>query len=155
MTELYNKVKHIVTPCPKSLLAKRWTFNFGIRLIKLLNEHNWSSQWGLIRKCFSRQQDLRSEGAPSHQASTAGGGLTSVAPSVCLISGEGNLKPPPTSLHAWTSALTVPWTTEYAISLFGLAARTETVRVLRSSLPDCEGKDRHHGGTIWTIPCSV
>lgn len=129
-----------------------WISNLGIKLIKLLNEHN---QRKSPPQCFSRQQDFRSEGAPTHQPGPAGGGLTSTAPPVCLISGEENLIPPSLpSLHAWTTALTVPWAAEYVITLFGLAALIETVRVLKSSRqPDCEGKDRHHRGTIWKIPC--
>jgi len=85
--------------------------------------------------CPSRQQDLRSEGSPSQRPSPAGGGLPSAAPSVRQISREENPIPPSLpALHAWTSALTVPWAAEYAITLFGLADRTQR------SLSDCEGK---------------
>lgn len=84
--------------CPNFVLAKRWICNFGIRLILLLNEYIQASQWRVIWK--SPPTLFQSSAGPEEwrvsiaQARTAGGGLTSVAPPVCLISGEENLIPP-------------------------------------------------------------
>lgn len=78
-----------------------WVCNFGIRLIELVNEYIQSSQCRLIwkRPCSSAPV-LQSAVGPVErtssitQARAAGGGLTSPAPPVCLISGEENLIPP-------------------------------------------------------------
>lgn len=138
----------------RSVLAKMWMClisNFGIRLIKLLNEPKQNKSPPRLR-VSGGPQEWRSSITPARYSWWRPYKLS--ASSVCLISGEDNLIPPALpSLYAWASVLTVPWAAECVITLFGLAARTETVRDFKSGLPDCEGKDRHHGGTIWKIPC--